>query len=55
MARLFGLLGVRNALFGMARLAHLAWRVLKEADGVGWVTAGKVLVRKRPRLGPATN
>lgn len=32
--------------------ADRAWRLLKESDGVGWVTAGKLLARKRPRLVP---
>jgi Family of unknown function (DUF6308) len=32
--------------------ADLAWRLLKAPDGMGWVTAGKLLARKRPRLIP---
>jgi hypothetical protein len=32
--------------------ADRAWRLLKDCDQVGWVTAGKVLARKRPRLIP---
>lgn len=32
--------------------AHTAWRVLCDQPGVGWVTAGKLLARKRPRLLP---
>ncbi|SFO12694.1 hypothetical protein SAMN04487980_10701 [Streptomyces sp. cf124] len=32
--------------------AHAAWRVLHDHPGIGWVTAGKLLVRKRPRLLP---
>ncbi|MFD9123168.1 DUF6308 family protein [Streptomyces bottropensis] len=32
--------------------AHTAWRVLCDQPGVGWVTAGKLLTRKRPRLLP---
>jgi hypothetical protein len=28
------------------------WRRLRSFDGVGWVTAGKLLARKRPRLVP---
>ncbi|MFH9887598.1 MULTISPECIES: DUF6308 family protein [Streptomyces] len=32
--------------------AHTAWRVLCNETGIGWVTAGKLLARKRPRLLP---
>ncbi|MEU9828531.1 DUF6308 family protein [Micromonospora chersina] len=32
--------------------ADRAWRLLKNNGGVGWVTAGKLLARKRPRLVP---
>ncbi|MFF8971904.1 DUF6308 family protein [Streptomyces sp. NPDC014995] len=32
--------------------AHTAWRVLCNQTGIGWVTAGKLLARKRPRLLP---
>ncbi|RAO19427.1 DUF6308 family protein [Micromonospora noduli] len=32
--------------------AHGAWRVLREATDIGWVTAGKLLARKRPKLVP---
>ncbi|WP_242625638.1 DUF6308 family protein [Streptomyces sp. BK022] len=32
--------------------ADQAWRLLRRADGVGWVKAGKLLARKRPRLIP---
>ncbi|GAA4243241.1 DUF6308 family protein [Dactylosporangium darangshiense] len=32
--------------------ADKAWHLLKECDGVGWVTAGKLLARKRPRVIP---
>ncbi|MBD0745030.1 hypothetical protein BG418_25640 [Streptomyces sp. CBMA152] len=32
--------------------AHDAWRLLKSQRGIGWVTAGKLLARKRPRLLP---
>ncbi|MER5336784.1 DUF6308 family protein [Micromonospora sp. NPDC002717] len=32
--------------------ADCAWRLLRKADGIGWVVAGKVLARKRPRLVP---
>ena len=28
------------------------WRLLQEQNGIGWVTAGKLLARKRPRLIP---
>ncbi|MEU7428240.1 DUF6308 family protein [Streptomyces sp. NPDC040750] len=29
-----------------------AWRLLTNQPGIGWVTAGKILARKRPRLLP---
>lgn len=32
--------------------ASHAWHQLFEIKGVGWVTAGKLLARKRPRLIP---
>ncbi|RAO31428.1 hypothetical protein ONO23_03823 [Micromonospora noduli] len=32
--------------------AHRAWRMLDHAAGLGWVTAGKLLARKRPKLIP---
>ncbi|MFG2383250.1 DUF6308 family protein [Streptomyces avermitilis] len=32
--------------------ADTAWRVLCDRPGIGWVTAGKLLARKRPRLLP---
>ncbi|MEU1884633.1 DUF6308 family protein [Micromonospora rifamycinica] len=32
--------------------ADTAWRALRDADGIGWVIAGKLLARKRPRLVP---
>jgi hypothetical protein len=32
--------------------AAQAWKQLKGRNGVGWVTAGKLLARKRPRLLP---
>lgn len=32
--------------------ADQAWSLLKRQHGVGWVTAGKLLARKRPRLLP---
>ncbi|MFE2988644.1 DUF6308 family protein [Streptomyces sp. NPDC059262] len=32
--------------------AHKAWRLLRGQPGIGWVTAGKLLARKRPRLLP---
>jgi hypothetical protein len=32
--------------------SHTAWRVLRDQPGIGWVTAGKLLARKRPRLLP---
>ncbi|MFD5739536.1 DUF6308 family protein [Streptomyces massasporeus] len=32
--------------------AHTAWRILCDQRGIGWVAAGKLLARKRPRLLP---
>jgi hypothetical protein len=32
--------------------ADSVWRLLESQDGVGWVTAGKLLARKRPSLIP---
>jgi len=32
--------------------ADRAWHLLDDQTGVGWVTAGKILARKRPRLLP---
>ncbi|MFF7169429.1 DUF6308 family protein [Streptomyces pseudovenezuelae] len=32
--------------------AHTAWRALCDQPGIGWVTAGGLLARKRPRLLP---
>jgi len=32
--------------------AHQVWRLLDDETDVGWVTAGKVLARKRPQLIP---
>ncbi|MFG2083799.1 DUF6308 family protein [Micromonospora tulbaghiae] len=32
--------------------ADRAWRLVKKADGIGWVIAGKLLARKRPALVP---
>ena len=32
--------------------ADTAWRALRDADGIGWVIAGKLLARKRPKLVP---
>ena len=32
--------------------ADHAWRTLDQRPGIGWVTAGKLLARKRPRLIP---
>jgi hypothetical protein len=32
--------------------ADSVWRLLENQDGVGWVTAGKLLARKRPSLIP---
>ncbi|MEU6386474.1 DUF6308 family protein [Streptomyces bauhiniae] len=32
--------------------ADQAWKLLRTVDGIGWVIAGKLLARKRPRLVP---
>ncbi len=32
--------------------ADIAWRMLRDTDGIGWVIAGKLLARKRPKLVP---
>jgi hypothetical protein len=32
--------------------ADILWRLLEQQDGAGWVTAGKLLARKRPMLIP---
>ncbi|WP_405089354.1 DUF6308 family protein [Micromonospora sp. NBC_01392] len=32
--------------------ADTAWRLLCDTPGIGWVTAGKLLARKRPKLVP---
>ncbi|GAB3077494.1 DUF6308 family protein [Micromonospora schwarzwaldensis] len=32
--------------------ADIAWRLLRDTPGIGWVTAGKLLARKRPKLVP---
>lgn len=32
--------------------ADSLWRLLEKQDGAGWVTAGKLLARKRPSLIP---
>ncbi|MET8406131.1 DUF6308 family protein [Streptomyces sp900116325] len=32
--------------------AHKAWHLLRDQPGIGWVTAGNILARKRPRLLP---
>ncbi|MGA5650098.1 DUF6308 family protein [Streptomyces seoulensis] len=33
-------------------VAHQAWKLLRTVDDIGWVKAGKLLARKRPRLLP---
>ncbi|MEU9135411.1 DUF6308 family protein [Streptomyces sp. NPDC048404] len=35
--------------------AHTAWHLLRGQPGIGWVTAGKLLARKRPRLMPVSD
>lgn len=37
---------------GRESAADRAWALLKAQTGIGWVTAGKLLARKRPRLLP---
>ena len=39
-------------LIGDGGPADSVWRLLESQDGVGWVTAGKLLARKRPSLIP---
>lgn len=39
-------------MIGPASPAWAAWDVLNSITGIGWVTAGKLLARKRPRLVP---
>ncbi|MEU8047597.1 DUF6308 family protein [Micromonospora echinofusca] len=34
------------------RPADQVWQLLRDADGIGWVVAGKLLARKRPHLVP---
>lgn len=47
-------LGTENSrsLIESGRDADRAWHLLEAQDDVGWVTAGKLLARKRPRLIP---
>ncbi|SBT40680.1 DUF6308 family protein [Micromonospora auratinigra] len=47
-------LGDEGALAHVDEKSHAdrAWRLLKRADGIGWVIAGKLLARKRPMLVP---
>ncbi|MEU4779377.1 DUF6308 family protein [Micromonospora sp. NPDC023633] len=40
------------SLIGEGQPADGAWRLLRNADGIGWVVAGKLLARKRPHLVP---
>ncbi len=40
------------ALIGPAGPATAAWQLLEQQYDVGWVTAGKLLARKRPGLIP---
>ena len=56
LSRLLGQLPTDVDLWG-AEESHLesagnAWRIVEGLPGVGWVTAGKLLARKRPRLIP---
>ncbi|MFG2050891.1 DUF6308 family protein [Micromonospora sp. NPDC048935] len=41
-----------SPLIADAGPADRAWRMLDHATGLGWVTAGKLLARKRPKLIP---
>jgi hypothetical protein len=43
---------VEESLVAHIGAADQAWSLLKELPGVGWVTAGKLLAAKRPRLLP---
>lgn len=47
-------LGSREAaaLLAPGEAADRAWHLLEDQDDMGWVTAGKLLARKRPRLVP---
>ncbi|MGY0002490.1 DUF6308 family protein [Micromonospora sp. I033] len=47
-------LGADNALSLIVEGGHAdkAWRMLRDASGMGWVIAGKLLARKRPKLVP---
>lgn len=40
------------ALLAPGGAADRAWRMLKDQDDMGWVTAGKLLARKRPKVIP---
>lgn len=44
--------GDARSLVADGREADQAWHLLEAQDDVGWVTAGKLLARKRPRLIP---
>lgn len=44
--------GDARSLVNDGREPDQAWQLLKSQDDVGWVTAGKLLARKRPRLIP---
>lgn len=44
--------GAARSLVEGGSEADQAWHLLEAQDGVGWVTAGKLLARKRPRLIP---
>lgn len=41
-----------HAHLGEGSAAYRAWTLLEAQPGIGWVTAGKLLARKRPRLLP---
>jgi hypothetical protein len=43
---------VAESLLADGGPADTAWRLLREPDGMGWVTTGKLLARKRPQLVP---
>lgn len=44
--------GTARTLLGPGREADTAWHLLEARVGVGWVTAGKLMARKRPDLIP---
>ncbi len=43
---------VREEEVGPGSAANQLWELLESIDGIGWVTAGKLMARKRPRVIP---